>query len=97
MRWDKARQFREREEKYDQGKVLTNGRKVYNAPRDKLEKRAFKAEQGWAKKTDQRPYKPTAYDIARDPRLAPPPPKTHRGKDIAMDVLEDLTKPPWED
>jgi len=71
MNWTKARKFKATEEKYERGKVMDNGRVVASKPRDGLEKKADHALQQFGRGVKMRPYQPTAYDIARNPKLAP--------------------------
>jgi hypothetical protein len=49
MDWNKARKFKEYEEKYTPGLRLHSGRVVSNTPRDSLDARAKAAESKWMK------------------------------------------------
>jgi hypothetical protein len=67
MNWSKARKFKGTEEKYEPGKVMENGRAVYNGPRDTLEMKARAAQRTFGKKKPKpsERYKPTPYDLER--------------------------------
>lgn len=49
MDWNKSKKYSAREEKYDPGKVLDNGRVVIGPAPDDLAKRAGWAERKWLK------------------------------------------------
>ena len=51
MDYRKARKFSASEEKYAPGKLLDNGRRVDDRPRDSLDARAREAEREWLKKS----------------------------------------------
>ena len=78
--------------------IERTGRMVYNEARDTLEAKARKAERQWLKQQKRKKppkvkdrYKPTPYDIARDPSLAQPKPRTIKGRDVVMDVLAEMS------
>ena len=56
MNWGKARKFAAADEKYTPGKILENGRKVPNVPRDSLDARAREAEKRWLKGMPKRDH-----------------------------------------
>jgi hypothetical protein len=55
--WNKARKFKESEEKYTPGAVLSNWRVIRDAPRDGLDARARLAEQRWMATLSERAKK----------------------------------------
>jgi len=105
MKWGRARKFKSREEGLEHGTVIERtGRMVYNEARDTLEAKARKAERQWLRQQKRKKppkvkdrYKPTPYDISRNPSLAQRKPPTIKGRDVVMDVLAEMSgepKPP---
>ena len=100
MEWGRARKFKSREERLEHGTVIERtGRMVYNEARDTLEAKARKAERQWLQQQKRKKppkvkdrYKPTPYDISRNPSLAQRKPPTIKGRDVVMDVLADLRR-----
>jgi hypothetical protein len=92
MDWRRTRKYWATEEKYEPGKVLDNGRMVASRPRDELEARARREERRKAKgaRYQLTPYDRERMGIRQTKPLEPNPP------DIALEVLSDLSKPPWE-
>jgi hypothetical protein len=102
MNWGRARKFKAREERLEHGTVIKRtGRMVYNEARDTLEAKARKAERQWLQQQQRKKppkvkdlYKPTPYDISRNPSLAPSKPPIIKGRDVVMDVLAEMSGEP---
>jgi hypothetical protein len=92
MDWNKNRKYSVREEKYEPGSILENGRVVVGPTRDDLAKRAGWAEQKWLKQMGMNSLQDSPKQ-AKQPRKKKWSKKPTKGQQVRLRMIRGQLEP----